>query len=77
MNRLLLTLLALGLATFSMGCAMCSQEYDYCPPTLIHHGCGTCDPTARANSILSTPLPLARGETTISEGEVIYEVPGS
>lgn len=77
MNRLLLTLLALGLATFSMGCAMCSQEYDYCPPTLTHDGSGTCDPTARANSILSTPRPLATGEPTISEGEVIYEVPGS
>ncbi len=75
MNRLLLTLLALGLATFGTGCAMCSQTYDYCPPTFTGDGCGACDPMARANSVLSSPLPLASDGTIISEGEVVYEMP--
>ena len=72
MNRLLLMLLALGLATFGMGCAMCSPAYDYCPPTFT--GSGVCDPMARANSVLSSPLPLASHGAVISEGEVIYEM---
>ena len=76
MNRLLLTLLALGLATCGAGCAMCSQAYDYCPPTFTGDGCGVCDPMARANSVLSSPLPPAAGGTVISEEEVVYEMPG-
>ncbi|MDZ7620492.1 MAG: hypothetical protein U1E05_26110 [Patescibacteria group bacterium] len=76
MMRFLLGLLALCLVASGLGCGMCSQAYDYCPPTFVGDECGVCDPMARANSILSTPLPLATGETVVTEGEVIYETPG-
>ena len=77
MMRVLLGLLALGLATAGTGCGMCSQAYDYCPPTFTGDGCGVCDPMARANSILSTPLPIGTGKTVVAEGEVVYEMPGN
>ena len=77
MMRVLLGLLALGFVAAGTGCGMCSQAYDYCPPTFTGSGCGVCDPMARANSILSTPLPLGTREMVVTEGEVVYEMPGS
>ncbi len=77
--RIALGLLALCVLAANSGCGMCSQAYDYCPPTFTGDGCGVCDPMARANSILSPPLPLPNQETIINEGipegEVIYEMP--
>ena len=58
MIRLPIALLILGVAAVG-GCATCSQVYDYCPPTFTEHG--ICDPMARANSVLSPPLPIASG----------------
>ncbi len=75
MTRLLLGLLLLGVAIAGTGCAMCSNVYDDCPPTAAADGCGTCDPMARANSVLSPPLPLAGDGMVVSEGEVYYEAP--
>ncbi len=75
MTRLWLGLFLLSLAVAGTGCAMCSNVYDYCPPTIAADGCGACDPMARANSILSPPLPLAAGGTVVTEGEVYYDLP--
>lgn len=76
MTRLLFGLLLLGVGAAGTGCTMCSHVDDYCPPTVASDGCGTCDPMARANSVLSPPLPLAGDETVVTEGEVYYEMPG-
>ncbi len=76
MTRLLLGLLVLGLAAAGAGCTTCSQAYDYCPPTFTGDGCGPCDPMARANSILSAPLPITSGGTVLAEEEVYWELGG-
>ena len=75
MNRHLLILFVLCLGIGGSGCAMCSNAYDDCPPTFHGDGCGACDPMARSNSILSTPLPVATEGTIVTEGETFYDIP--
>ncbi len=77
MTRLLFALMALSCLAAVTGCTMCSHVYDDCPPTFGGGGCGTCDPLARANSVLSTPLAVSYGSPAVGEGEVFYEMPGT
>ena len=71
MIRLSIALLILVLVAAG-GCATCSQVYDDCRPTFTEHG--ICDPMARANSILSAPLPVASGGTVVAGDEVYWEM---
>lgn len=50
---LILTLIVLTAAT---GCRMCAHPYDDCGPTYVGDCSVSCDPLARAGSVLSPPL---------------------
>ncbi|MBN2021393.1 MAG: hypothetical protein JW809_01235 [Pirellulales bacterium] len=72
MGRALILLAAMGLAAGTTGCTMCAHPYDDCGPTFTG-GCGdSCDPDARAGSILSgSSMESISGD--VVEGEVISE----
>jgi hypothetical protein len=58
MIRTLVTVVLLGLAASAVGCRMCAHPYDYCGPTFSGQCGETCNPMARAGSVLSPPLPV-------------------
>jgi hypothetical protein len=57
----------LALALLSGGCTMCSGPYDNCPPTYTGECGQTCDPIARAHSVLSPPLEVSVSHDTIED----------
>jgi hypothetical protein len=67
MRHSLLILTLLGL-TAGAGCRMCAHPYDDCGPTYVGE-CGTvtCNPDARAGSVLSPPLEITAGPETVVE----------
>jgi hypothetical protein len=56
------------LVALSAGCTMCDGPYDYCGP-LYTGECGqTCNPMARAHSVLSPTFEPTVSQEIITEG---------
>jgi len=74
MYRALLSLAVLVLVVPLAGCTMCAHPYDECGPTFTG-GCGqSCDPDARAGSILASSTGSVVTESISGvEGEVISD----
>ncbi len=67
MSRTLLAWSLVGLITAAAGCKMCAHPYDYCGPVV--GPCQSCNPIARAGSILSPPIDGASYEGQVEETE--------
>ncbi len=66
MRRAVIAWAGIGLLLMAAGCTMCAHPYDYCGP-VVDGPCGcSCDPLARAGSILS-----GGGAGAMVEGEQV------
>lgn len=66
------TLIAVCLVAMATGCRLCAHPYDYCGPTVVG-GCQSCDPYARAGSILSPPIDSSGTEMAVQSPETVYD----
>ena len=62
MHRTGLLFTVAALLAVSAGCSMCSHPHDYCGPTFDRGSDQSCDPIARAGSILSPPINGGGGD---------------
>jgi hypothetical protein len=59
-----------ALLAAAAGCTMCDHPYDYCGPTFTGECGQTCNPLARAGSILSPPVEITTSGGTAAASEV-------
>ena len=71
MLRTVFALTAIVLVAAAAGCSMCAHPYDYCGPTFMGGNYQTCDPDARAGSILSPPIQTAAEGVMTPTEEVV------
>jgi hypothetical protein len=55
------------------GCTMCDHPYDYCGPTFSGECGQTCNPLARAGSILSPPAEVTTSGGAATANEILPE----
>jgi hypothetical protein len=66
MRRTCLAVCFVALLAAAGGCSMCDHPYDYCGPTFTGECGQTCNPLARAGSILSPPIGITTSGAAIS-----------
>ena len=71
MRRICLAGCLAALLFAATGCTMCDHPYDYCGPTFTGECGQTCNPLARAGSVLSPPIEITTSSSgTASGGDV-------
>jgi hypothetical protein len=69
MRRTCLAACFAALLAAAAGCTMCDHPYDYCGPTYTGECGQTCNPLARAGSILSPPVDITTSGGTPAASE--------